>query len=50
MEGEALGEVDMRSWSGSSEALRFREDMFDELLLLLLYGSRDGERRLFASR
>lgn len=28
IEGEALGEVDMRSWSaGSSEAFRFRFDM-----------------------
>lgn len=28
IEGEAVGEVDMRSFSGSSEAFRFREDMF----------------------
>ena len=27
MEGEALGDVDMRSWSGSSDAFRFRPDM-----------------------
>lgn len=45
MEGEALGEVDMRSWStGSSEAFRFRFDMVDE------EESLEGEKWLLARR